>query len=324
MPISDRSLLLVVLCAGCMAGPAFAFDPQEQPEGRAPVIESFKSVTDALKAGVRGLNAGDKQGAARALQYAATKGDIAAQYKLGRMYADGDGVEQDDYRAFRLYQQIANANAEEARGTMKAGVVAKAFVQLGSYYLDGIAGSPVRANPARAYEMFHYAASYFGDPDAQYNIGRMHLDGVHVDKDARQAARWLNLAAEKGHPYAQAVLGQILFNGQDGVPRQTLLGLSWMILARRACHPDKDGWVFDMTRKAETAASEDERRLAPSLALKLARGGPVPVREPEEKSASPTFPLLPMPIQGLMAPFGRSAARPADSGAARSSFAPAQ
>ncbi|HRK25286.1 MAG TPA: tetratricopeptide repeat protein, partial [Beijerinckiaceae bacterium] len=274
MPISDRFPFAMLVCVCCLAGPAEALDANAQPEGKAPPIESFKSVTDALKAGVRGLNAGDKPGAAKALNYAATKGDIAAQFKLGRMYAEGDGVEQDDYRAFRLYQQIANANAEEVRGTMKAGVVAKAFVQLGSYYLDGIPGSPVKANPDRAYEMFHYAASYFGDPDAQYNVGRMYLDGAHGEKDARQAARWFNLAAEKGHPYAQAVLGQILFNGQNGVPRQAPLGLSWMLLARDACDPHKDAWIFDMTRKAETAASDDERRMAKTYARKFARATP--------------------------------------------------
>lgn len=322
MPISDRIPLSVAFCLCCLAGPALALDANAQPEGKAPAIESFKSVTDALKAGVRGLNSGDKPGAAKALQYAATKGDIAAQFKLGRMYADGDGVEQDDYRAFRLYQQIANANADEARGTMKAGVVAKAFVQLGSYYLEGIPGSPVKANPDRAYEMFHYAASYFGDPDAQYNVGRMYLDGAHGDKDPRQAARWFNLAAEKGHPYAQAVLGQILFNGQNGVPRQTPLGLSWMMLARESCDPAKDAWVFEMARTAETASSEEERRLAKTYARKFARAN-APVQEPKAEAGA-RLPLLPVPIQGLMAPLSRLVTGQPAPEPGRPAFAPAQ
>lgn len=294
----------------CCAGPALAFDTRDQPEGKAAPIESFKSVTDALRAGMRGLTSGDKPGAVRALQYAATKGDIAAQWKLGRMYADGDGVEQDDYKAFKFFQQIANANAEETRGTVKSGVVAKAFVQLGSYYLDGIPGTPVRPHPARAYEMFYYAASYFGDPDAQYNVGRMYLDGVTGAKDARQAARWLNLAAEKGHPYAQAVLGQILFNGQGGVPRQTPLGLSWMIVARQACDPAKDAWIIDMAQKAERAVSDEERRVASLFARKFSKPGvtmtveapaaaePAAAPPPSAATARPAS-----PVEGLVPSF---------------------
>lgn len=272
MLISERSRILVLCLAACFGGgQALAFDTSEQPEGKAAPIEKFKSVTEALRAGVQGLSSGDKPGAVQAFQFAAGKGSLAAQWKLGRMYANGDGVPQDDYKAFQYFSQIANSSPDEARGTVKAGVVAKAFVQIGSYYLEGISGSPVKPNPARAHEMFYYAASYFGDPDAQYNVGRMYLDGTAGKKDIRQAARWLNLAAEKGHFYAQAVLGQMLFNGQDGIPRQAPLGLSWMFVARQSADPVKDNWVVEMARKAESVANEDERNLAAAFARKYGR-----------------------------------------------------
>lgn len=237
----------------------------------AAPTEAFRSVSDALRAGVKGLTDGDKPGAVKALQFAATKGSIAAQWKLGRMYADGDGVQQDDYKAFQFFSAIANTNPEEARGTMKAGVVAKAFVQLGNYFLEGINGSPIKANPSRAFEMFHYAASFFGDADAQYNLGRLYLDGTLGKKDSRQAARWLNLAAEKGHAASQAVLGQMLFNGKDGIPRQRALGLSWMYVARQSADGAKDVWIIEMTRSAEEACSDEERQLATQYARRGTR-----------------------------------------------------
>lgn len=271
MPISDRPRLILVLAAVFCGGPAFALDPARQPVGAAPPIEMFKSVNDALRDGMKRLNEGDKPGAARSFTSAANQGNIAAQWKLGRMYADGDGVDQDDYRAFQFFSQIANSKPDEARGTVMHGVVAKAFVKLGTYYLEGIPGSPVRANPVRAQEMFHYAASYFGDPDAQYNIGRLHLDGVNGPKDPLQAARWFNLAAEKGHVFAQAVLGQILFNGQGGVPRQAPLGLSWILVAKQGADPGRDGWIFELYEKAERAATDDERKLALNFAKRYAR-----------------------------------------------------
>ena len=94
--------------------------------------------------------------------------ELAAQWKVGRMYADGDGVPQDDMRAFNYFSQIANTHPDESPGTPQARLVANAFVALGRYYLSGIPDSTIKPDAARAREMFAYAASYFGDADAQY------------------------------------------------------------------------------------------------------------------------------------------------------------
>ena len=139
--------------------------------------------------------------------------------------------------------------------------MASAFTALGAYFLDGIKGTYVRPNPERAYDMFNYAASYFGDPNAQYNLARLYLDGTGVEADPRQAARWFNLAAEKGHAPAQALLGQLLIDGQ-GVPKQRARGLMWLSLAREAAKGRKDDWIVALYDKAWSAASEDDRMTA--------------------------------------------------------------
>ncbi|MEI9916360.1 MAG: tetratricopeptide repeat protein [Methylovirgula sp.] len=87
---------------------------------------------------------------------------------------------------------------------------------VGAYSLNGIPNTHVMSDPMRALEMFQYAATNFGNADAQYNLARMYLDGVGVTRDAGQAARWLHLAAEKNHIEAQALLGQLLFTGTRG------------------------------------------------------------------------------------------------------------
>ncbi len=79
--------------------------------------------------------------------------------------------------------------------------------------------------------MFAYAASYFGDPDAQYYLARLYLDGNGAPHDPRTAARWFALAAQKGQYQAQAMLGAMLFSG-DHVPRQAARGLMWLTLAK--------------------------------------------------------------------------------------------
>ena len=94
------------------------------------------------------------------------------------MYADGNGVTQDDLRAFEYFSRIANAHAEDSPSAPQAAIVANAFVALGRYYLNGIPNSKIKSDPERAREMFSYAASYFGNADAQYDLARLYLDGA--------------------------------------------------------------------------------------------------------------------------------------------------
>jgi uncharacterized protein len=264
----------VAACAFVLLGSssAFALDAAPRPQpltpALAPVIASpgkYGSVREALRTGMRDYNAGDKLGAAAALEYAAGQGHTLALWKLGRMYADGDGVEHDDLKAFEYFSKLADQHADESPDSPNATVVSSAFVALGGYFLDGIKGTYVSANPARAVEMFSYAASYFSDSNAQYNLARLYMEGTGISRDARQAARWFNLAAEKGHHPSQALLGHMLMNGQ-GVPRQRAKGLMWLTLAREAAAENgKDQWIESLYAEAFAAADEADRKLALAL-----------------------------------------------------------
>lgn len=225
--------------------------------------DSYPSGKEALRSGVRNYNAGDKLGAVKALEYAADQGHAVASWKLGRMYADGDGVPRNDSKAFEYFSRIADDNADEAPDSPRAGVVASAFVALGSYFAEGIKGT-LAPNQDKAAEMYLYAASYFGDPAAQYHLAQLYLAGKGVDQDERQAARWFNLAAEKGHRQAQARLGRMLVDGQ-GVPRERARGLMWLTIAKQGADPKRDGWIYTLHADAYEAATEADRRTAVSF-----------------------------------------------------------
>jgi uncharacterized protein len=238
------------------------------PDALVPgALSSFQ----AFQSGARALRAGDTKTGLKALEYAAANGQAMAAWKLGRMYADGDGVKQSDLRAFEYFRGIADAHADEPPGTPQARFVANAFVALGTYYLDGISSTEVKADPDRAREMFSYAASYFGDPDAQYNLGRMYLDGSGGIKEPKQAARWLSLAARKGQYQAQAVFGTMLFKGEY-VPRQVSRGLMWLTLARDSASP-RETWIADLYAAALKQATEDERAAALVYLERWLKGG---------------------------------------------------
>jgi hypothetical protein len=197
-----------------------------------------------------------------ALQYAAEGGHFVAQWKLGRMYADGNGVTQDDVRAFEYFSRIANAHADDSPSAPQASIVANAFVELGRYYLNGIPNSKIKPDQDRAREMFTYAAMYFSNADAQYDLARMYLHGGAGSSrdDLRYGARWLGLAAQKGQHQAQALLGQLLFNG-DKLPRQAARGLMWLTLARDSATADET-WIKDSYNKAFAKATDDDRAMA--------------------------------------------------------------
>jgi TPR repeat protein len=256
--------LCIVLGFGPSAGPDFArgqslsLQPALAFDGATTPATASLTPPAGLPATEGAPEVGLKAKQFSALQYAADQGHPSAQWKLGRMYADGDGVPRDDLRAFEYFSRIANSHADEPPGTRQALMVADAFVALGRYYLKGIPNSTIKSDPARARAMFAYAASYFGDADAQYELGRLYLDGKPSDE--HEAARWLLLAATKGHCRAQVVLGDLLFRGRY-VPRQAARGLMWLTLGRDCAGTD-EGWVKPLYDSDIRRASDDERALA--------------------------------------------------------------
>jgi hypothetical protein len=167
--------LAVGLGWGVTSEPASAFDGTTTPN------TALLAPGDGLHAVARPPDGGEKTKALTSLEYAADQGHLEAQWKVGRMYADGDGVPQDDLRAFNYFSQIANTHPEESPGTPQARLVANAFVALAHYYIAGIPNSTIKPDVSRAREMLDYAASYFGDADAQYQLGRLYLDGSPSD-----------------------------------------------------------------------------------------------------------------------------------------------
>jgi len=259
MRISRRAIFALILGATPVAGLAFAFDGAPVvPDAAIPVVSAQPGAAAALK---KAIPQATPDTSLTSLQYAAEGGHPIAQWKLGRMYADGNGVVQDDLRAFEYFSRIANAHAEDSPSEPQAAIVANAFVALGRYYLNGIPNSKIKSDPERAREMFSYAASYFGNADAQYDLARMYLHGAGTSPDdSRYGARWLGLAAQKGQHQAQALLGQMLFNG-DQLPRQAARGLMWLTLARDSAAPDET-WIKESYNKAIARASEDDRAMA--------------------------------------------------------------
>jgi TPR repeat protein len=254
----ERIILGWFLVIAPLSGPASAFDGAPANQDTAIPVLSGQPGAAALR---KGAAPATTETSLTALQYAAEEGHPVAQWKLGRMYASGDGVAQDDLRAFEYFSRIAKGHAEDSPSSPQSAIVANAFVALGHYYLSGIPNSKVKPDPDRAREMLSYAASYFGNADAQYDLARLYLKSADASReDFGYGARWLGLAAQKGQHQAQALLGQMLFNG-DRLPRQASRGLMWLTLARDSAGPD-EAWIKESYNRAFAKASDDDRATA--------------------------------------------------------------
>lgn len=247
---------------GSFAPRAFALDqsiigsPDEQ-----------RSPWAVFRLGFSAYKNGQKDQAVEAYRYAAEKGQLGAQWKLARMYAEGDGVKRNDYEAFKFFQGIASQEVEP--GSPEESYVSDALVALGSYARSGIPGTPVQANPAAAQDYYMRAAANYRNPDAQYEVGKMFLNGEGGMKaNIQQAGRWFQLAAEKGHAGAQATLGDLLF--QSG---KIVRGLAMMTAALERANPSDKTWIRGMQEEAFALSGEADRRTAIALAQDILTKG---------------------------------------------------
>ena len=121
------------------------------------------------------------------LKKAAEQGDAEAQFFLGHLYDDGDGVPEDDAEAVRWYRKAAeqgNALAQYQLGVM--------------YYRGG--GVP--QDYAEAVSWFRQGAEQ-GDAFAQQMLGLMYARGKGVPEDDIQAYAWISIAVAQGREGAK-------------------------------------------------------------------------------------------------------------------------
>ena len=244
------------------SAPGMAFDPLKVFKSDENPLAIMKFAYDAYKNG-------RKDEAVGAFRYAAEKNQLAAKWKLGRMYAIGDGVKRSEIAAFKLYREITDEYSDIRPKRQDRIFVSNAIVAVADYYRTGIAGTNIRPNIKRAVDYYIRAGALYGNDYAQYQLGRIYLDGKMGKPQPVQAARWLRAAGKKSHPAAQAVLGRMLFEG-NGVRRRRVQGLMLMTMAvgnsARGRVSGTLGWIAEWREKAFDKASQEERVEAVQLA----------------------------------------------------------
>jgi TPR repeat protein len=223
-------------------------------------VDAAQELASAMDGAGGGISMADQLAA---LESAASAGDPMAQWQLGLMYESGEGVAQDRAKAFGYFSQIADEHADAAPKGIESDIVAHSFVKIGEYYKEGLPEAGIAKDEVYANKLILHAASYFGDADAQYRVGELYLDDNELGDNPIQSARWLALAARKGHAPAQAKLGDILFNGDGGLAANRVEGLMWLTVAsRRAVGTADQQWIDDLLNADMSVATPDERKQA--------------------------------------------------------------
>ncbi len=159
---------------------------------------------------VRHYNAKNFKASFTLFKKLAEQGDAAAQYNLGVMYNNGEGVTRDTKQA--VYWWTKAAEQGDASGQYNLGQ---------TYYK----GEGVTRNLKQAVYWYTKAAEQ-GDAAAQFNLGSSYDNGEGVTRDPKQAVYWWTKAAEQGYAAAQFNLGNSYANG-EGVTRDPKQAVYW-------------------------------------------------------------------------------------------------
>jgi TPR repeat protein len=257
MRISRAAALSVMIMGSALvgAGPATA---------QVAAVDAAQAMASALDGAGGGIPMSEQ---VAALEAAAAAGDTMALWQLGLMYESGEGVAKDKAKAFSYFSQIADQHADAAPRGIEADIVAQSFVKMGDYYSEGVPEANIPQDDNYSTQLIFHAASYFGDADAQYRLGELFLDSQGLGDNPIQSARWLSLAARKGHAAAQAKLGDMLFNGEGDLIANPVEGLMWLTVASRRAVGTLDAvWINEKLNAAMSVADAEIRVKAVSLA----------------------------------------------------------
>jgi len=161
--------------------------------------------------------AGDYATAYKEFKILAEQGDATAQFSLGMMYHNGEGVVQNYKEAmkwFRLAVEQGHTKAQHNLGWM--------------YYI----GEGVVQDYKEAMKWFRLSAEQGteGTVRSQYNLGVMYENGEGVIQDYKEAVKWYHLAAEQGDVTSQSILGYAYGVGQ-GVIQDKVIGYMYSYIA---------------------------------------------------------------------------------------------
>lgn len=155
-------------------------------EGEGASSDNDRALTSALEDAVEVY---DAVGELETVRNEAQLGQAEAQFKLGKRYERGTGVEQSDVEALQWYLKAAEQNHIEAA------------LIAGFFYKNGRGG----ARDLKQAKRWYLHAAKAGHPTAASNLARL----LASEGSLSGAARWYRVAAEEGVSSAKIALAEL-------------------------------------------------------------------------------------------------------------------
>ncbi|MDA8805828.1 SEL1-like repeat protein [Opitutales bacterium] len=180
------------------------------------------------------------QDAALLLQRRASDGDAVAMYCMGEI--DFQVLPTNVPRALDLFQKSADAGYPQAQAT------------IGALYLKGLPGLLDR-NPEKGVDLLSRAVRA-KSLTARFNLGMAYYNGDGVPQDLSKAAQWLQVAEKQNFVEAQYVLGMLLAEGEEGLPKNLSQGVRLLNKADKQGHKLARAYLEKMDLKPGTISNK--------------------------------------------------------------------
>lgn len=253
---------------------------------------AFVSPEAALEQGLNAYRAGFDEIALPALTFAAENKLFLGRYHLGRLFSEERSNLTNHARAYEIFQDIVNEHAPhiDVDDDERAPYVGKALTFLGRYVYRGVPEAGISASPARAAEFLQEAATFFREPDAQYELAKLYLTGDGVEKDTRRAVHWFSALSQQGHVSAQATFADILWTGKV-VSKDEKRALALITLAMENTPVNERFWIEDIYQRIFCGSSPSVRQQADGLVASFRQQFmPRQMMDPAERSIGDASP----------------------------------
>ena len=167
-------------------------------------MEKADTIDDALVEAMGALGNKDFKKAVELLEPLAAKNNVRAKTLLAPLVFKGVGCDKDINRGLAMIMDAAKQGDEDAKKI--------------------------------AVDLNHELAS-MGDVKAMYNMGYMCLNWGEDSESSGQCLRWLEKAAELGHPRSAKFLAYIYKNGKYGITADQTKADEWAQVSQQLQQP---------------------------------------------------------------------------------------
>ena len=241
---------LTLVCA--LSNGAFAAGPAE------------RSVFDEVVNADAAFRDGQVDAGLSALQRASDRGDLRALLWIGKIYDEGKLVARDRLKACRSYSLAMERVADFDRFNPDARLAAEAFRRSAECYAKGLPVEGWERNMSAVADLYFHAGVILQDPASLFELAKLYLNGDGITQNTAMAIYFLDSAARKGYPPAQAMLGSMMWEGKV-MKRRQAPGLALLILAKSGTSPEDRAWIGSLYDDAMITTSKNIEQEALAL-----------------------------------------------------------